>query len=107
MAPNRALTSRVRPEPNSPNMPRISPRRSVKLTGLGAPSATKSRASKSVSPMGTWRFGYISFSSRPTIILIRSSRRVSAVLHVSIHLPSRSTVTRSLSRKISSSLCEI
>ncbi len=97
------------PFPATPAMPRISPWRRERETPLRAgrplsPMAQRSLTSRVTFPFATGFLLTWKRTSRPTIILASSRSLVSAVSTVETTLPSRSTVTLSLTAITSWSL---
>ena len=98
----------VRPEPTSPARPRISPRWTVRvMSRMPAARFEMPRISSAGFPIVTARFGNTEEISRPTIMRISSARSSSLAPCVAIVRPSRSTVIRSETVKISSRRCEM
>ncbi|MNQ96048.1 hypothetical protein D3C85_1116370 [compost metagenome] len=95
-----SFISSVRPEPIRPLKPRISPWRREKLTPR-TPGPLRSFTCRLTGPSSRARRGYCSSSRRPTIISMILSSSSSLTACSPIHLPSRSTVTRSQIWKIS------
>ena len=106
-APNSDSTSSERPDPTNPPMPRISPRRTVKLTSLTLGGALQESTSRTVSPRATSRLGKTSSSSRPTIMVMSLFSVSAEASSVPMSFPSRRTVMRSAISKISFILCEM
>ena len=107
LAPKNDSTSSERPAPTRPPIPRISPRRTVKLTSLTLGGALHPCTSKTVSPRGTSRLGKTSSSSRPTIMVMSFFSVRDEAESVPMSAPSRRTVIRSAIWKISFILCEM
>jgi len=81
-APKSARINSERPEPISPAKPSTSPRCRLKLHPCVWPGRRRSRTSSSTGPRSALFSGYMSVSSRPTIIRITSAGVVSAVIRV-------------------------
>ena len=106
-APNINRIVSDRPEPISPAKPRISPRRSSKLTSRTVSARRRPRTRRTTSPAAGRPVRCTSPIVRPTIMRMISSSVTSSVRRVPITRPSRRTVTRSPIRLISSILCEM
>ncbi len=92
----------VRPEPTSPNIPRISPRRTSKLTSLTRGGTARSSTASTTSP-GRERAPGPPRATGPAMRSITRSREASAMGNVPRTSPSFITVTRSAMRGSSSS----
>ena len=91
----------MRPEPTSPPRPKISPRRTLKLTPSTAPRRLRSRTSKTTSP--TWCSGRTKMWPvvLPTMAEMTCSLVQPATGKVATLRPSLKTVIRSAISKIS------
>ncbi len=104
--PNNPRMTSVRPAPIKPEKPMISPALTENETSSNRfPLACLT--SRTVAPIDTSRSGYRSPISRPTISRTICSNDVSGIACVETEIPSRKTVIRSQSSKISSIRCEI
>ena len=104
VAPITASAVSVRPEPTSPAKPRISPACSVKRF-TGPPRSICSSLTSSTRGASAARAGFggkLLSIRRPTIIRTSCSTSVRATSVVATYWPSRSTVMRSHTAKISS-----
>ena len=112
-SPVSPYTSSVWPLPSMPAMQTISPSRTSKLTPFTASLLCILDRTCRSSTFSTVSFGFASsfcissWTGRPTIMFESSCLFVSQVFTVPIHLPLRSTVTRSETSIISLSLCEM
>ena len=105
--PNSASATSVRPAPMSPDMPRISPRRSAKDTSRKAPVRHRPSTASTVGPSGWGERLNSESSGRPTIAWTRRAGVKASVGSVQTWRPSRSTVMRSQSANTSSRRCEM
>ena len=105
----------VRPDPSSPPMPRISPRRRSKLTpcrtrrqprGLTV-SSVRSRTDSTGAPSAAMSSRWVGTKFRPTIAEMIAFDESLSIGAVRTRRPSRSTVTRSASATTSSMRCEV
>ncbi len=103
--PKMAAASSLRPAPTNPDMPTISPDRTSKEISFNTFSRLRLRTDSTTSPIGLVS-ATVSRTSRPTIMRMTLSWSSSEMGRVPTSLPSRSTVTRSATRKTSSSQCE-
>ena len=100
----------VRPDPSSPPMPRISPRRTSKLTPLSTRrqprlltvSSVRLRTDRTGAPPPAADFRRLSATSRPTIAEMMALGERLSIGAVNTRWPSRSTVTRLASATTSS-----
>lgn len=102
-APKRSRAVSVPPEPINPVSASTSPRRMVNDTSRTDGSRDSCLTTRRGAPMAACRFGNSWSSRRPTIIAISDSRLTSPIGLAPTCWPSRSTVTRSVKAKISSS----
>ncbi len=72
--PNRLSITSLRPAPTSPATPRISPRRTLKLTSVKRSLQVRLRTVSTSSPIALLNFGNSWVSSRPTIWVISDWR---------------------------------
>lgn len=108
-APISASALDVRPEPTRPAKPRISPSRSAKrFTGPFSRTCSASTSSTGAASRARRGFGgKLCSMRRPTIISTSAPTSVRATSVVPTYCPSRSTVIRSHTSKISSRWCEM
>ena len=106
-SPKAARISSDLPQPTSPAMPTTSPARTVTVASRTEPSASESPSIASATSPGLLRIsGNSAPAGRPVISSISAWSLTSAALTVVILRPSRRTVIRSASRRISASRCE-